>query len=232
MKLVIFDIDGTLTRTNEADEACFAASVRDHFKIDAVSTNWSDYEHSTDSGILDELVRRHHGKSPSFQDLEKFREVFISHLENHYRTKEGSFQAVAGASDLFKNLKTTAQNWTFAIATGGWKRSALLKLSKAKLSVDQVPAAFADDAFSRDDIIRQAIALAEKQSQTPASFEKIVYVGDGRWDFVSCQRLKIPFIGITDNRNPANLKSAGVKTLIQNYSDFPQFLESLEKVAI
>jgi len=228
MKLVIFDIDGTLTRTNEADEACFASSVREFFKIQNVSTNWSDYEHSTDSGIIDELVRRHLGRAPMPEELASFRDVFVRHLENHYSSVPQSFQEVAGAASIFVELGARAKGWTPAIATGGWKRSAQLKLSKAGIPFDQIPAAFADDAFSRDEIIQKAMSRVHQKSQ----IEKVVYVGDGHWDFLTCQRLRIPFVGVTDTRDPKKLKSAGVKTLIQDYAQFDRFLNALESAEV
>ena len=46
--LVIFDVDGTLTRTNGLDEACFVRAIETEFGIMGISTDWSRYNRSTD----------------------------------------------------------------------------------------------------------------------------------------------------------------------------------------
>ena len=42
MKLAIFDVDGTLTRTNEVDEICFVQAFAEAHAITGVDTDWND----------------------------------------------------------------------------------------------------------------------------------------------------------------------------------------------
>jgi beta-phosphoglucomutase-like phosphatase (HAD superfamily) len=55
MRLVIFDIDGTLTETAKTDEECFARSLAEVCGFGDVETDWSRYKHTTDSGIFHEI---------------------------------------------------------------------------------------------------------------------------------------------------------------------------------
>jgi beta-phosphoglucomutase-like phosphatase (HAD superfamily) len=43
MHLVMFDIDGTLTKTMKVDEECFVRSFKDVFGFADVDTDWSHY---------------------------------------------------------------------------------------------------------------------------------------------------------------------------------------------
>ena len=43
MTLVMFDIDGTLTQTYEADEACFVQALREMFGFADIDTDWAGY---------------------------------------------------------------------------------------------------------------------------------------------------------------------------------------------
>ncbi len=43
MRLIIFDIDGTLTRTMKADEECFVRSLAEVCGFNDVDTDWSRY---------------------------------------------------------------------------------------------------------------------------------------------------------------------------------------------
>ena len=65
MKIVVFDIDGTLTQTNDADTDCFVRALKDCFALHDIETDWSGYTHSTDAGIMEELFQRHFKRNPS-----------------------------------------------------------------------------------------------------------------------------------------------------------------------
>jgi FMN phosphatase YigB (HAD superfamily) len=41
-RLVVFDIDGTLTDTNDVDDECFRRAVADIFALSYTSLDWSD----------------------------------------------------------------------------------------------------------------------------------------------------------------------------------------------
>ena len=62
MKLVVFDLDGTLTRTSAVDVECYARSLVDTLRFEFVDTDWSRYEHVTDEGILTQLFMEHFGR--------------------------------------------------------------------------------------------------------------------------------------------------------------------------
>ena len=51
MKLVVFDIDGTLTQTNEVDSRCFEEALRIVLGIEEFDTCWENYQFVTDSGV-------------------------------------------------------------------------------------------------------------------------------------------------------------------------------------
>jgi beta-phosphoglucomutase-like phosphatase (HAD superfamily) len=49
MKVVIFDIEGTLTETNAVDSDCFIRSVGEVLGVRDFETDWSQYQFVTDS---------------------------------------------------------------------------------------------------------------------------------------------------------------------------------------
>ena len=61
MNLVMFDIDGTLTDTNEVDKQCYVQALLRDFSRGRSDTDWTQYEDSTDQGCLEEFARRHMG---------------------------------------------------------------------------------------------------------------------------------------------------------------------------
>ncbi len=92
------------------------------------------------------------------------------------------------------------------------------------------PGAFADDAISREDIVRTAISRA-KETYAQSDFEKIVYIGDGIWDVLTAIQLQLPFIGV-ENKQKTTLENAGVENIIEDFQDFDNFLTALNIASI
>ena len=57
MRLVMFDIDGTLVDSSSFEDACYSKAVQEFIKH-PIDTDWSKYINVTDSGILDEIIDR------------------------------------------------------------------------------------------------------------------------------------------------------------------------------
>ena len=159
MNLAIFDIDGTLTKTDHIDDICFVQALADAYAITGVSTDWAGYSHTTDSGIIIDIFRERFNRAPEEAELLKFKSYFLRLLENH-RVKDSSlFAEIVGAASMLKRLNQEPE-WKIAIASGGWRDSATLKLKIAVIDASNFPAAFADDGNSREEILQSAISKA------------------------------------------------------------------------
>src|SRR5438132_340399 len=65
MRLVMFDIDGTLTETMKVDEERFVRSFAEVFGLTDIDADWSHYPHVTDSGIFHEVYAPRMGRLPT-----------------------------------------------------------------------------------------------------------------------------------------------------------------------
>ena len=98
MNLAIFDIDGTLTNTNNVDEGCFVKAFAEAHSIDDIVTDWAAYPHTTDSGITQHIFQEKFGRSPEETELSKLTSCFVSMLSEYYQSDSASFAEIAGAS--------------------------------------------------------------------------------------------------------------------------------------
>lgn len=226
MNLVIFDIDGTLTRTNAADQHCYIRTIEAVISPDLVAFDEESFTHFTDSFIIAELFRRHKGEATP-DDVQRFKAAYLQTLQHTQAHNPDGFQAVAGAQDVFHQLPDT---WATALATGCWEESALLKLKFANIDTRQAPLATASEAQERANIVRSAIAKAEKHYQS--TFERIVYIGDGIWDLRTCAELGLPFVGIDAEQNTRKRALLGNFFQMEHYQDISNFVQLLEQAAV
>jgi len=224
MPLVMFDIDGTLTETMKADTECFVRSLTDICGFRDVDTEWSRYEHVTDSGVFHEIYKAHTGRSPSPTEISQFREHFVSLLAQ--ASLETPFASVAGASLLLSRLAGSGEHGV-ALATGSWRDAARIKMASAGFCYDDYPAASSDDALDRESIMRLAIRRAAERH---GRFSKTVYVGDGVWDARACRSVGIPFIGVAKNSRAACLTAEGAVCVFSDFSDTNLFFSSLYEI--
>jgi phosphoglycolate phosphatase-like HAD superfamily hydrolase len=218
MRLVLFDVDGTLTDTMAVDARCFLRSFVDVCGFTNVDADWSRYTNATDPGIFQEVFESRVGRAPSAAEATKFYEHFIGLLRAAAHAE--AFASVRGAPELLSRLKQS-DDCRVALATGCWADSARIKMASAGMRYDDYISASADDAPERETIIRLAAQRAGEQLQ------RAIYVGDGVWDANACRRLGIAFIGIGAGAQADRLAGAGAAHVLPDFSDVNRFLTAV-----
>lgn len=230
MRLAIFDIDGTLTETNEVDSVCFVRAMADAHAVGGMNTNWGEYAHTTDSYITREVLRGHFGRAPVDAERAEFISRFVSLLEESRARDDSLFGEVAGASAALARLRVEP-GWAVAIATGCWRGSALLKLSAAGLETGGVPAAFAEDGVSREEILLAALGRA-RERYGREGFERVVSLGDGLWDVSAARNLGFAFVGVGGGGRAAMLREAGASHVMEDFNDYERLLRCLDEAKV
>jgi phosphoglycolate phosphatase-like HAD superfamily hydrolase len=230
VKLAIFDIDGTLTNTNNIDDECFVKALSEAHAINEISRDWASYTHTTDSGITLEIFQDRFGRDPEVSELDKFKSCFVENLNQQYHSDSSNFTAIAGASVALTKLKGET-DWAVAIATGCWRESALLKLRAAMIDINGIPAAFAEDGLSREEILQSAVSKSLEQYRL-SRFTKTVSIGDGLWDVRTARRLSFTFLGIGSEESAAILNRAGAKHIIEDFTDYDRLVSFLNDAEI
>ena len=211
MKLLVFDVDGTLTATNRVDGHSFLSAVRAVLPISA-DLKWSQFPEVTASGILRELWAAHSTEEYGVVEAAVKRH-FFGHIESAVASDPEAFLPIRGAQDIFAKVREAG--WTPAIATGGWRRSAELKLVTAGIATRGVPFATASEHERRADIIRHAVRLATEGAEP----RQVVYVGDGSWDVRASRELGIGFVGRAGPHRAPRLLDLGASAVIPDFSD-------------
>jgi beta-phosphoglucomutase-like phosphatase (HAD superfamily) len=208
MPLALFDIDGTLTASNEIDSECRAAAFREVFECD-LNTDWNAYVHTTDHGIAIQALWDARRRVPTEIELSRDRTRCVELLEERMEILD----EIPGARAFLTEL--LARDWRVALCTGAWGNSARLKLARAGLPTD-LPLASCDDNISREAILRRGIELAGGADKIIVSF------GDAPWDVRAAAKLGLPFIGIGGR--------SGAAEAFVDYLDADSLFAAIERV--
>jgi len=140
--------------------------------------------------------------------------IFKTVIQNHFQ-REASEEEMLYFQTEF----------VIGIATGGWRKPAMVKLNHIGIPTSDLHMSFADGNPTREDIIN---GVFEQTNAKKMSFEKVVYVGDAAWDVRTTRNMNLPFIGVRREGDFDVLKKLGAQTIISDYEDFDLFLSAIE----
>ncbi|QTD38046.1 HAD hydrolase-like protein [Polaribacter batillariae] len=223
MVAIIFDIDGTLTDTTKVDDKCFIEAFNNIFGINISNQNWSELTNVTDWGITEEIILNNKNRIPTDVEYEKMISEFFSLLQSEFNADKKQFCEIKGAYNFIKFLLKKS-NIKIGIATGGWAKSANLKLKSIGIDSSEFVFFNSNHFKTREDILLNTIRKLNQNTEN--NIDRIIYFGDGTWDFLTCEKLGIEFIGI-DNLENNKLKNLGVKNIYKDFENYEIIYKNL-----
>lgn len=229
MKLVMFDMDGTLTDGFALEENCYVRAIEQALQLNGVVTEWDTYTHTSASFCLREIVQRARGIPPTPEESRAVQERMVGLMREIEQLHGRRTLEIPGASKVIRELLKLG--YAVAIASGDWESTARHKLTTAGIPFQNLPAAFCDCADPRTEIMLTALARAQ-QHYHRSKFDRIVYVGDAAWDVRACRELGWPLIGVGDGALASRLQTLGVTHVIPHYEPLAKFLAVLEQASV
>lgn len=183
VRLVLFDIDGTLVHTNAAGITAFGEAFREVFHYTAAVRDVA-FAGRTDTGLARQILRAH-GHEPTQADFDRFFACYLRWLQHILgRVGGGIFDGVGGFMD---GLRRQPEPPAIGLLTGNIRRGAEIKLSHFGIWKDFEFGAFADDHESRNEIARVARSRGSERLGRPLAGDEILVIGDTPLD-IECGR--------------------------------------------
>lgn len=224
-KLIIFDIDGTLLYSNKIDSQCFAQAYQMVYKEPFPTIDWSKYPHVTDDTIFKTVIQEHFNRIPSEEEIDSYRDVFVSLIVEKRKTHPKEFLEVPNSRATIERLLAD-DDYEVGIATGGWNKPAHVKLAHIGIPTENIMIKCADGCPTREDIVSHVLNQAKARN---LNIDKTVYVGDAAWDVRTTRNLNMPFIGIRREGDHQKLLDLGAQIVLTDYRNYDQFQEAVEK---
>ena len=119
VKLIMFDVDGTLTDTCEAEVRLYVPAVREALGIAEIDTDWSTYKNYTDPGVTSEVVERAWGRQATPEELARVCARWLELVDEDFAKDPDACRAIPGARRIIEAVRRRA-DCAISIATGCW----------------------------------------------------------------------------------------------------------------
>ena len=183
VRLVLFDIDGTLVHTHRAGVRAFAKTFAAEFGLPDV-TERIQFAGRTDVSLVRQMFTLA-GRTPTDGHFQRFFARYVFWLD-HLLSESGGV-VCPGVHDFLQELQTLPTPPLLGLLTGNIRLGAEIKLRHFRLWEPFHTGAFADDAEDRDCIATVARDRGSKVLGVPLRGEEIIVIGDTPHD-VRCGR--------------------------------------------
>lgn len=193
LRLILFDIDGTLVTTNGIAKTAFSEAVEETLGAPTIAHE-HDFAGKTDQQIYTEIMRG--SRLPD--DLAAKHQnavftLFFSKLEE--RLNKENVTVLPGVRELLEALRQE-EAATLALLTGNMLQGARIKLTPPGLLGYFSFGAFGNDALYRHDLPEIAIARAYDRTGATFKAKDVVIIGDTPNDIDCGRHLNVRSIGV------------------------------------
>jgi phosphoglycolate phosphatase-like HAD superfamily hydrolase len=226
MHVCLFDIDGTLILSGGAGKAAMERALLSEFGV-ARLRGGVPFSGRTDRVIARDLLRLH-GVADAPDNWPRLRDAYLRHLPGCLASHQG--RVLPGIDVLLEHLSGRG-DVAVGLLTGNIRDGARLKLGHYNLFHHFAFGGFGDHHLERDDVAREALAVARQHCNGTAELEEIWVIGDTPLD-VSCARaIGAQVVAVaTGWHSLAELTAAGPDLLVKDLSDAAPFLALLDRV--
>jgi len=225
IKILLFDIDGTLLMTGGAGRIAFDNVFRELFGIPRV---WQDMmpDGKTDPMIMEELSQKALGRSLSPDEYAQVCDRYQVHFENEIENSSG-FHVLPGIRKLLDRLSNDRER-LLGIATGNFESTAYLKLKRGGLDGYFRFGGFGSDSLDRTLLTLKAFERSRQIAGEPLSMRNVMVIGDSIHDIRAGKNLGAATVAVATGKTTfPDLKDEMPDYLFQDLSDTEAFLNLL-----
>ncbi|HOW28404.1 MAG TPA: HAD hydrolase-like protein [Elusimicrobiota bacterium] len=175
MKLLLFDVDGTLVHTGGAGLKALNKAFHQLYDLDD-AMNGVAAAGKTDKIIVREVFEKKLNRPGTPTDISAVLELYLIHLDDEMR--HGTYTVLEGVVDLLELLSRHPERFLLGLGTGNLDKGARIKLEPAGLNRYFAFGGFGSDAENRAELLRAGIRRAESLRGHPFPLSDIYIIGD------------------------------------------------------
>jgi phosphoglycolate phosphatase-like HAD superfamily hydrolase len=225
MRIILFDIDGTLISTGGAGRDALNNAMTSEFAVE--SPFEVDLSGRTDRGICRELFDAHAIEHSDANWL-RFQQAYLAGLQNHLLTRAG--HVLPGVPDLISALQQRP-HVKLGLLTGNVREGARRKLSHYALSDHFHFGGFGDHHHERDDVAREALCAAREHCGDHVCGDHIWVIGDTPLDIRCARAIGAKVVAVaTGTFTVEQLQAHAPDLAVETLSDTERLLTALLEI--
>jgi phosphoglycolate phosphatase-like HAD superfamily hydrolase len=183
VRLVLFDIDGTLIVSGGAGGSAFGRVCATVFHVPD-GLRGVQFAGRTDRGIVREFFTRH-GISPTEENFARFFDAYVFWLDHLLGCCPG--RVLPGVEALLGGLRALPEPPVIGLLTGNIRLGAEIKLNHFRLWRHFTTGTFGDDHEDRNQLARLALERGSRILKRALKGEEVLVIGDTPLD-IHCAR--------------------------------------------
>ncbi len=227
MKLILFDIDGTILWTDGAGRRAMQASLLEHFGTAGPESY--RYDGKTDAQIVRESMRACGIDDDRIdQGIPLVLEAYLTRLDTELSTPGRSLRRFEGVLELLDALEARPDR-VLGLLTGNLARGAARKLSAVGVAPERFRlGAYGSDHEHRHELPAIALARAESLGMTFPG-DRVVIVGDTPADILCGRAIGARAIGVaTGHYGVDELASHGACAVFADLTDTAAVMQAID----
>lgn len=225
IRLLLFDIDGTLVLTGGAGRRAMALAARDLFHVDHELESTA-VAGRTDAWIVAQMAATY-GVSYSDRLLARFREIYVSYLEREIHQPGPQKGVLPGIPSILDTLARRSDTHV-ALLTGNFERGAQIKLEYFNLWRFFSGGAFGDSAHDRNSLLSVALDGLKARGGPVVDPSEVLIIGDTPLDVAVAMAGGARSLAVaTGSHDVDTLKASGADVVMKDLSDLNAALEGM-----
>ncbi|MBI4399102.1 MAG: HAD hydrolase-like protein [Candidatus Omnitrophica bacterium] len=222
MNILLFDIDGTLTRSGGAGRKAFDRVFARLYQEKNASEGL-EFSGKTDPVIIREIFQSRLGRIPSENELIRVKRAYLKMMEEEARSIR-PYQPIEGIVEILKIL-SVSEHVLVGLATGNFRESAFLKLQSAGLRKFFSFGGFGSDSPNRFELTRLGIERGKKLIPFHEKFHRAFVIGDTPHDIEAGKSSGAVTIAmLTGATSREEMESSSPDHILSGYSPTETFL--------
>lgn len=223
MKLLLFDLDGTLVTTGGAGLRALERAFLMLHRIPRAPEG-IPFAGRTDPLIVRDIFRAKARRAPSPEEMEEVCRHYLWFLDDELANRPDGYQVMEGAGELLE-LLSVREGLLMALGTGNLEKGARIKLERAGFNRYFPFGGFGSDAEDRADMLRAAVRRAEDRAGRRFRGRDVFVIGDTILDVRAGKAIGAVTVAVANGHgNAAELRVSGPDVYLESLAAPDAFL--------
>jgi phosphoglycolate phosphatase len=197
LKLILFDIDGTLIDTGGAGSRSWTWAFEHAFNRPVVDIGKYSSAGMTDPVVARKTFTEAIGREPTGEELARLISAYLSVLPDYVTASEG-YRVLPGVTELLPRLHDTGV--LLGVTTGAMEAGAHAKLGRARLNHFFLVGGYGSDSADRVELTTTAVKRGERLLGRSLDPREVAVVGDTPLDISAAQDAGVVSVGVATGK--------------------------------